>query len=104
MRFPKQIAVYDQKFLVSTIQPGDATQYPYETAIEHPAYGDGELIVVDGAETFDDAIRIHNKWIDKLDVSFGQLPEVVIEFANSPILQMMRIMDPSCRQFRKEKY
>jgi len=47
---------------VSTAQMFD-TDNPYETAIKHPSYHDGEIIIVEEYATREQAERGHQKWL-----------------------------------------
>ena len=38
----------------------------YETAVEHKDFNNGDWIVLEGADTKEDAIKVHEKWLSKL--------------------------------------
>ena len=38
----------------------------YETAVEHKDFNDGDWIVLEGVNTKEEAIEVHEKWLNKL--------------------------------------
>ena len=48
---------------ISTCRVEDAEE-PFETAIKHSSYNNGEWIIVAEASTTEEALYWHNKWID----------------------------------------
>lgn len=49
-------------FFISTAEVTDSDD-PYETAIKHPAYNDGIIIIVETYKTKEEAQEGHNKWV-----------------------------------------
>ena len=49
---------------------------PYETAVKHKAFNDGEWIVLEWSKTKEDAERTHDKWLAKLDAGVDSLLDV----------------------------
>lgn len=68
---------------VSTIGDVSDGECPYETAIKHPDYNDGHIIIVAKYDTEEAAIEGHIKWVDMM-VS-GNLPEEIKDCCNSAI-------------------
>lgn len=59
----RKIGRYEEgDLLVSTAWINDAAK-PYETAVGHPLYNDGKLIIVEGYDTEDEAREGHQRWI-----------------------------------------
>ena len=49
---------------------------PYETAVAHKNFNDGDWIVLEWSETKEDAERTHDKWLAKLDAGVDSLLDV----------------------------
>lgn len=74
---------------VSTIEQDDSMD-PYETAVKHPEYNDGDWIIVEMYETKDRAIIGHDKWVDKM--TSDPLPDELPENGTSIIGIMCRAL------------
>ena len=48
--------------MVDTTEVYDSSQ-PYETAVEHPQYNDGSMVIVELYPTKEDAQKGHDKWV-----------------------------------------
>ncbi len=59
---------------------------PFETAVEHPDYNDGEMIIVECYDTKEEAQKGHNKWAQLIKAN--NLPYVLTDCRNSEISQM----------------
>ena len=73
------------KILVSTACVSDGDKL-YETAIEHPEYKDGKIIVVEAYDTRKEAKQGHERWL-KIIVD-GPLPDYLLDCQNAKIGQL----------------
>ena len=82
----RKIARYElNDVIVDTCTVSDGMQ-PIETGISHPEYNDGELIIVQGYDTEEEAIEGHNKWVDTLTKN---PPEYLRDCGNSHISSLI---------------
>lgn len=49
---------------------------PYETAVKHKDFNDGQWIVLEQSKTKEDAERTHDKWLAKLDAGVDSLLDI----------------------------
>lgn len=75
---------------VSTSIPSD-TGRP-ETAVEHPDYNGGVMIIVEEYDTVSNAKSGHTKWIKLM--SANKLPDELIDISGSPIKRVMEELYP----------
>lgn len=73
-------------FFIDTSAVYDAIQ-PFETAVKHPRYNDGKLIIVESYNTRDEARLGHQKWVK---IMTGPLPDKLVDCANAHIADLMR--------------
>ena len=79
----RKVARYEKEELcVDTCAVTDSDQ-PYETGISHPAYNDGEFIIVELYDTEDQARIGHDKWVKKM--TQAELPEMLEDVSSSEI-------------------
>lgn len=76
---------YVGKVRVSTAGVPDGTQ-PYETAVCHPEYDNGEMIIVEAYDTKEQAKKGHPKWIRKM--TSKKLPTKLVDCQNSYISKL----------------
>jgi hypothetical protein len=82
----------------AAVSDGD---HPYETAVAHPDYNDGEMIIVEAYDTKKEAQVGHVKWVERMTTN---LPEELVDCANSHISQMIDALAPDKMRFpRKTK-
>jgi len=62
-------------FTLDTVRVADR-ELPYETAVAHKDFNDGDWIVLEWSETKEDAERTHDKWLAKLDAGVDSLLDV----------------------------
>jgi hypothetical protein len=85
---PTPIARYTKgDAFVSTIGDVSDGEKPYETALQHPDYNNGKIIIVEKYDTEEEALEGHGKWTDLLVT--GNLPEEITDCSNSHIQQLM---------------
>ncbi len=97
--FPRQLKRYhdeDSSTLVSTIKVM-AGEEPYETAVEHPAFNNGKLVVVEGYSSRKEAIEGHYKWVAIM--THAELPDKLVDAQNSPISQILALLDPESIEY-----
>lgn len=58
--------------IISTANVTDSSK-PYETAVAHPSYKNGNFLVVELYDTIEKAKEGHNQWVDKM--TSDELPE-----------------------------
>lgn len=59
---------------VSTARVYDADK-PYETAVKHPDYNDGKIVIVEPYDTRGEAEKGHAKWVDTMTAE--KLPDTL---------------------------
>lgn len=75
---------------ISTARVSDGRK-PYETAVEHPEYNDGKMVIVDCYDTKADAAAGHAKW--KKRMTAKRLPASLTDVANAEVAQMLESID-----------
>lgn len=71
--------------MVSTCSVDDGRK-PFETAVQHPAYNNSKMVIVECYDTKKDAKIGHEKWL-KLMLE-DNLPDALVDCQNSKISQM----------------
>ena len=61
-------------------------QKDYETAVEHPDYKDGKMIIVEAYDTKEDAQVGHDKWVKIMTTE--PLPDVLSDCSNASVAQL----------------
>lgn len=77
---------------VSTAMVTDGAK-PFETAIVHPEYDNGEMIIIQSYLTLEDAKKGHSEWLKK--AKNDKMPDPLIDCNNSGF--------GHCTFFRKNK-
>ena len=72
-------------FLVDTAAVSDG-RLPYETAIKHPEYNDGNMIIVEAYPNKEGAQAGHEKWIKTMITE--PLPEVLVDCKNAELMSL----------------
>lgn len=73
---------HKDRLFVSTAKVSDGSK-PYETAVAHPRYNGGDLVIVEAYSSKAAADLGHKKWIKKM--SGKRLPKKLVDCANSEI-------------------
>lgn len=76
----------DSTIMVSTARVSDGRD-PYETAVKHPEYNDGRMVIVESYQTKDEAASGHASWLEA--VLKDALPEILVDCQNSHISTML---------------
>ena len=66
------------------------TEHPYETAVGHPKYNKGDLVIVEEYDNREQAEAGHNKWVDIM--TRPELPANLKDVSTSPIRTFARGM------------
>jgi len=81
----RQVARYEKDgVFVDTCAVNDSDQ-PFETAIEHPKYNDGKMIVVQMYDTKEQAQKGHDKWVEKM--TSKELPKAIKNVGTADIVK-----------------
>lgn len=85
----RKVGTYNKDGLfVDTCLVTDSSK-PYETAVEHPAYNNGDMIIVELYDTVEEAEKGHKKWVDKmLNNPPQQLVDVSTAWAANALREM----------------
>jgi len=70
---------------ISTAKVNDGRK-PYETAVEHNKYNNGEMVIVECYDTKTEAKEAHTKWVKTMTAK--KLPTKLIDCNNSKIQQL----------------
>ncbi len=76
----------DGSQMVSTVAVSDGRE-PFETAVQHPAYHEGKMVIVECYPTKEDAQAGHDKWLNL--VLADKLPITLIDCGNAQISQLI---------------
>ena len=76
----------DMNTMVSTAKVSDGRK-PFETAVMHPAYNNGNMVIVSCYDTKEEAQIGHDKWLNL--VHADKLPQPLIDCANAEIGQIL---------------
>lgn len=80
----------DKTKMVSTAAVSDGRKL-FETAVKHPAYDDGKMIIVGCYDTKAEAQVGHDKWLDLMLTN--KLPKVLSDCGNAKISQLIDLLD-----------
>lgn len=84
----RKVARYDDDtigLMVDTCSVTDGDQ-PYETAVEHPEYNEGKMVIVEAYGTVEDAQKGHERWVATMTAE--KFPAQLTDCCNSEISQM----------------
>jgi hypothetical protein len=70
--------------LISTARVLDGDK-PFETAVEHPDYNEGEMVIVEAYDTEEEAKSGHDRWVHCMTTD---PPEQLVDCRNSFISQV----------------
>lgn len=72
----------------ATVSDGD---HPFETAVKHPDYNGGEMVIVEAYDTKDQAEQGHVKWVATMTAD--PLPGTLVDCQNAKISQLIPAAD-----------
>jgi len=70
---------------IDTCRVNDGKQ-PYETAVEHPAYNGGNMVIVEAYDTKEEAQEGHDEWVKKMTAP--ELPAQLVDCMNAHITDL----------------
>jgi hypothetical protein len=76
----------EECLFVSTASVTDS-KLPYETAISHPAYNEGEIVIVEKYDDADAAQEGHVRWVATM--TSDELPDQLLDRSDNNILEDM---------------
>jgi len=79
-RWPDKI----DEWIVDTCMVTDSDK-PFETAIKHAGYNDGEMVIVEEYEDKESAQEGHDKWVKVM--SADELPERLVDVSSCVVAQ-----------------
>ncbi len=85
----RRVDCYDNEesdIFISTAEVTDG-KYLYETAVAHPEYNDGELIIVEAYDIKEEAQNGHNKWVELM--IGDNLPDLLRDCGNAGISSLI---------------
>lgn len=86
-------------FWVDTAAVNDASQ-PYETAVEHPEYNDGKMVIVEMYDSIEEAQEGHNRWVATMS---SELPESLTDKGTAEIAEVIdALSDDNWRVFPRQ--
>lgn len=79
----RKVARYDSDgLMVSTARVSDGAQ-PFETAVRHPSYNEGKVVIVEAYDDHASAQAGHNRWVALM--TSEALPDKLVDCCNSEI-------------------
>jgi len=85
----RKIARFEEgNLFVDTCSVSDGRQN-YETAVEHPEYNDGRMVVVEAYDTPEEAQEGHDRWVAKMTQT--DLPDQLEDCMNAHISELMSV-------------
>ena len=76
--------------MVSTCRVSDGV-HPIETAVKHPDYNDGKMVIVEGYDDPESARAGHEMWVEVM--THDPLPYELIDCRNSELTQVIHSTD-----------
>ena len=85
---------------VSTVSVTDG-DHPYETAVAHPDYNNGNLVVVDAYDSRAEAVVGHKQWVEIM--TSDNLPDWLVDCQNSYLAKLVPKKMLTYKRKRKEE-
>lgn len=79
----------DERFYISTVAVCDSDD-PFETAVAHPRYNEGKLVIVETYASRELAEAGHDEWVSKMTSS--NLPKELIDVSTSGLADLCAAM------------
>uniref|UniRef100_A0A6H1ZH70 Uncharacterized protein n=1 Tax=viral metagenome TaxID=1070528 RepID=A0A6H1ZH70_9ZZZZ len=76
------------EFLVDTAKVSDGKQ-PYETAVAHPYFNEGKVVIVEAYPTKKAANKGHKKWVNIMTAD--ELPKELVDCCNAHIADLCNL-------------
>lgn len=81
----RKVATYDKDgIFIDTCMITDSNR-PYETAVEHPKYNNGTMIIVEMYDTKEDAQKGHDRWVEKMTAK--ELPKSIKDISTCDVVK-----------------
>lgn len=80
---------FSDGFFVSTAEVNDGEK-PYETAVKHPEYNDGSMVIVGKYDTKQEAEAGHAQWVKTMTAD--PLPDKLIDCCNSGMQSLIEAL------------
>ena len=97
----RKVDAYEtEELFISTAMVTDA-DVPYETAVGHPAYNKGKLVIVETYDTKELAQVGHDRWVEKM--TGNELPESLIDVSRAELAVLCREFNPMVYQREGEE-
>lgn len=86
----RKVARYeDETLIVDTCSVTDSEQ-PYETAVSHPDYCDGKIVIVEQYDTFALGQVGHDKWLSLMTAT--PLPAQLVDVSNAGVALLIDLL------------
>ncbi len=86
----RKVASHNKEGLfVDTVSVSDSTK-PFETAVAHPKYNDGDIIIVELYDTREEAQIGHDKWLETM---LTNPPQQLVDVSSCTSAEMLRSLD-----------
>ena len=97
----RKVARYEKDdVFVDTCAVTDAEQ-PYETAVAHPQYNDGEIIIVELYDDIESARKGHAKWVKRM--TSKKLPVSIEDKSTAQIVKFAKALGCDLNESFKRK-
>ncbi len=90
----------DETVKVSTIKVTDGRE-PYETAVSHPLYNNGDWVIVECYSTKEEAKASHKKWVEAITTE--PLPDKLVDCSNAEISQLAESFGSDTKFLKEEE-
>lgn len=88
-----------KEWLVDTAAVNDSSQ-PYETAVKHPRFNNGKMVIVELYETKELAQKGHDKWVKKMTAK--KLPVSLKDVSTADVAMLLsEVSDDKWRSIKK---
>lgn len=92
--FLSMINTYEERVVASFCEGGvyvdtalvTGADKPYETAVVHPRYNAGELVIVELYDTKEEAQAGHDRWVARMTAS--ELPKELVDVSSADIAKL----------------
>lgn len=98
----RKVARYEKDGLrVSTARVTDSA-HDFETAVAHPAYNEGEIVIVEMYDTKEEAVLGHSRWVKRMTAR--KLPAQLKDVSTARVAEMCDILgNDSWRNKRRSR-
>lgn len=89
----RKVARFEKdELMISTARVSDGSR-PFETAVAHPAYNSGKIVIVESYMTKEQAQSGHNTWVSAMTAE--TLPVQLVDCLNARIAQFAKVLGES---------